>query len=441
MKPAGRLRAEPGIDLYRGVVVVLMFAVHTKRIAAPPSADMSGAPRALDTALVWLMRAEPYIAASFVFLVGFSLVLARRAARVSGTDPRWRALRRAGWLYLLSVGLFLLQFGWQWPDAITSSGILSVIAVSIVVVSVALGSRAPRRWLAAIGALTLGGGVLLEAWGRGVSGLDAGPGGAIPLVFMSTLGALCALGPSASAQHAASHDPSLGTPTQHTELEDTSMQHTASQRAASHDPSLGTPAQDASAQHTSSSDPSLGTPARDSELEGASAQHTSSRRAAYLLALALGGAALCALRILLGGAPFTTTLEGRYLDHGSLGVLHWLLEGPPTQLTRIHFWNHSVAGVLGLTPVMIASWLLCRFIDPLSRSAPGAATRQVPILGALGRHALLAYVSHLFALGACQLFGLTPRSAVETWLMVSLWVLLGLALGSASRRLRARGVT
>ncbi len=99
-----------------------------------------------------------------------------------------------------------------------------------------------------------------------------------------------------------------------------------------------------------------------------------------------------------------------------------------------------MAGVLGLTPVMITSWQLCRLIDPLSRSAPGAAARQVPILGALGRHALLAYVSHLFALGACQLFGLTPRSAVETWLMVGLWVLLGLALSSASRRLRARGV-
>ncbi len=287
MKPAVRLRAEPGIDLYRGVVVVLMFAVHTRRIAAPPSAAMGGLERALDTLLVWLMRAEPYIAASFVFLVGFSLVLARRAAKVSDTNFLRRALRRAGWLYLLSVGLFLLQFGWQWPDALTSSGVLSVIAVSIVLVSVALGSRAPRRWLAALAALALGGGVWLEAWGHGVSGLDAGPGGAVPLVFMSTLGALCALGPSAPSQHALSHDPSLGTA------------------------------------------------ARGSELEGASAPRASSRRAAYLLALALGGAALCALRILLGGAPFTTTLEGRYLDHGSLGVLHWLLEGPPTQLMRI----------------------------------------------------------------------------------------------------------
>jgi len=166
-----------------------MVVVHARRLQTGVSAHDSGW---LEAGLRALMWAEPFIAASFLFIVGFSLVLARRRY-AGGVAWRRRLLRRAATLYALAILLFLPQYGWQWPDALASPGVLSAIAVAIAAVGTALGSARPA---ASLGALALAGLLvtgLLDAVGLTVAGLNGGPGGVFPLVSFASAGALAAL--------------------------------------------------------------------------------------------------------------------------------------------------------------------------------------------------------------------------------------------------------
>lgn len=166
----------------------MMFVVHARRLQ--PSLTRTGTGPA-EASLEFFMNIEPFVASSFLFVAGYSLVLSRRRA----TEPRaWfrRMLRRAAGLYAISVGLFVLQYGVDLPDLLLSSGILSVIAVAIVVIAAAL--RGPNAALPLVGVsvLTLGVTAALESTRSAVSGLNAGPGGAFPLLAHAALGALAA---------------------------------------------------------------------------------------------------------------------------------------------------------------------------------------------------------------------------------------------------------
>ncbi|MGE3672237.1 MAG: heparan-alpha-glucosaminide N-acetyltransferase domain-containing protein, partial [Polyangiaceae bacterium] len=192
---AQRGRSDVAVDAFRGIVVVMMFAVHARRIQAGHG---DGAlERAADVALRFLMRIEPYIAASFLYLVGFSLLLSwsASASRVSEAERpelarRWRArmFKRAAWLYALSVGLCLPQFGLQWPATFVSSGILSVIALAIVCCAALLTFSGGRRvaWPLCVLVLLVTSGLHFAP--LGVSGINAGPGGTFPLLAASLLG-------------------------------------------------------------------------------------------------------------------------------------------------------------------------------------------------------------------------------------------------------------
>lgn len=188
--PAGALPAatrEPGLDVFRGVAVLLMFVVHARRLQ--PTRDFVGVEAVAATALDSIFWAEPFIAASFLAIAGTSLVLARRRMPARGRWWRRLALRSAA-LYLLAVALFVPQFGVALPDLALSPGILSVIAVATTLVGGALTLARPIPALAALvgGSLLLT--RLLEQRGACVSGLNAGPGGAVPLVGFTAVGAL-----------------------------------------------------------------------------------------------------------------------------------------------------------------------------------------------------------------------------------------------------------
>jgi uncharacterized membrane protein len=176
-------RTEPGIDAWRAVVVVLMFVVHARRLQIGRGAAL--AERFLDGCM-WI---EPYIAASFLFIAGISLVLSREKARGG-----WfrKILQRALALAVLSVALFVPQYGVELPDLIASSGILSAIALALVATAAALESARPNAALAAVTAVVLLVTLGLDRSGVAVSGLNAGPGGAFPLVAFASFGALCA---------------------------------------------------------------------------------------------------------------------------------------------------------------------------------------------------------------------------------------------------------
>lgn len=168
-----------------------MFLAHAWRVQEGRAPD--GFFLSVDKVLAWMDRGVAYVAASFLFIAGFSLVLAHRDA-ASRAPSLWLrgVLRRAGWLYLLSLLLFLPEHGVEFPDMLASSGILSVIAVAVVMTATALLARRSRLVLALAYAGVLGGTWLLERQEWSVSGLNAGPGGAIPLIAFSAAGALAA---------------------------------------------------------------------------------------------------------------------------------------------------------------------------------------------------------------------------------------------------------
>jgi uncharacterized membrane protein len=180
-------RSHPGLDAYRGLAVVLMFIVHVRRVQQPAGGEQ----RVGEALFQFFLWAEPFIAACFLFIAGFSLVLSRAKAR-DGSAWRAKTLRRAAKLYALSAVLFLPHHGPQFPDMLVSSGILSVIAIAIAGSGLSLVTAHPNRALLGLAASVLGATALLEQLDLSVAGLNAGPGGALPLVGFTAFGALLA---------------------------------------------------------------------------------------------------------------------------------------------------------------------------------------------------------------------------------------------------------
>ena len=96
--------------------MVLMFLAHAWRVQDHERAVPPGFVGWLDHTLAWMDRGVAYVAASFLFVAGFSLVLAQRDVASRGRK-RWllAVLRRAGWLYLLSLAMFLPEHGIECP--------------------------------------------------------------------------------------------------------------------------------------------------------------------------------------------------------------------------------------------------------------------------------------------------------------------------------------
>lgn len=170
------------MDAYRGVAVLGMIAAHTTRVV-PLSGGESGL---RGHASLF----EPAISVVFLWLVGWSLE--RSYARASQSGTEWRkwyasALVRAATLYALGMLLFVLQYGVVAPYVWASPDVLGAIAWAIVV----LGPLLPLGVWGLIGGTvaTLALTALLGALGVHVSGVNAGPGAALPLVGSACAGA------------------------------------------------------------------------------------------------------------------------------------------------------------------------------------------------------------------------------------------------------------
>jgi uncharacterized membrane protein len=177
-------RSEPGIDLFRAIAVLLMFEAHGYRLQTDVAQGAPG--QRLLHLLVYL---EPYTAGAFLFIVGFSLVLSRR--RFAEPGPWVRLIvRRAALLYAISAALFVAHYGFELPDLVTSSGILSVIAIGIVTVGLMLALPRPITPLAGFAVAVIAVTRLLDVSGATLTGLNAGPGGAFPLLALTATGAI-----------------------------------------------------------------------------------------------------------------------------------------------------------------------------------------------------------------------------------------------------------
>jgi hypothetical protein len=161
----------------------MMIVVHVRRLQ---SARGTNAIDRVWDAFMWL---EPYIAASFLFIAGYSLVLSRTRGEAGWLG---HVARRALGLYALAVVLFVPQYGLEWPDILASPGILSAIALAVLGVAAALASARPDAVLGLLGLGVLAITFVLDRTGATVPGLNAGPGGAFPLVSFATAGAVVA---------------------------------------------------------------------------------------------------------------------------------------------------------------------------------------------------------------------------------------------------------
>lgn len=121
---SGPVQRQFGADAARACALILMTCTHTLRIARPHAqSDLS----------LWLMRLEPITPTLFALLVGAGLA----ASQLRRPAANWRAhhLVRGLALIALSWLLFLVYSGPQWPESLTSTGILQCLGTGIVLVS------------------------------------------------------------------------------------------------------------------------------------------------------------------------------------------------------------------------------------------------------------------------------------------------------------------
>ncbi len=112
-----------GVDTTRGLAMALMTTTHALRALRP---------EAPPEFAQWLMRVEPITPTLFFLVAGWALARSRHR---SSQTPGWhlRHARRAFGLWLLSAVLFFSYSGPQWPELLTSTGVLQCLGISILV--------------------------------------------------------------------------------------------------------------------------------------------------------------------------------------------------------------------------------------------------------------------------------------------------------------------
>lgn len=171
----------------RSLAILLMAMSHVARLVSEPALPAWGPVSLL---------VEPYTQALFLGLVGASLVHSRQGARrrgASGWNWSQGRLKRMAQLFFLSVLLFALERGPQWPEGLFATGILALIASAIAIFTATVAARRP---LAVTGGVTVLLCVLagvLDAAGVEVLAVNAGNGPLLPTALYCGLGATAVL--------------------------------------------------------------------------------------------------------------------------------------------------------------------------------------------------------------------------------------------------------
>lgn len=148
-----------GADAARACALILMTCTHTLRVASPHlKSDLS----------IWLLRLEPITPTLFALLVGAGLA----ASQMRRPPANWRAhhLLRGIALIAISWLMFLFYYGPQWPESLTSTGILQCLGTAIILISL-IGSPVATGILAVA---TFFAWTMLDARGIRIDGLNQG---------------------------------------------------------------------------------------------------------------------------------------------------------------------------------------------------------------------------------------------------------------------------
>ena len=175
---------DPMLDGMRTVAIWLMMMSHlTRRVDR-------------DAHVAWndvSMLVEPLTAALFLVLVGAGLVFSWRNTSADASTWGWRMVRKAGGLWLIMLVMFTVEKGPNWPESFTGTGILALIAWTMLFTVPMVTSRRP--WVPLLAALAVGGAVLLavDPMKTPVLLLNAGRFPWIPGALFTFCGALAAL--------------------------------------------------------------------------------------------------------------------------------------------------------------------------------------------------------------------------------------------------------
>lgn len=180
-------RRDQVLDAMRTLAILLMAMSHVTRLV-PKDLRPAWGPFSL--------LVEPYTQALFLGLVGASLVHSREGALRRGVGGwTWSGARltRMAQLYALSVVVFFLERGPQWPDGLLSTGILALIAGAIAIFTATVATSRPLRSTALVTAAlcTLAG--VLDARGVEILAVNAGNGPLLPTALYAGLGATAVL--------------------------------------------------------------------------------------------------------------------------------------------------------------------------------------------------------------------------------------------------------
>ena len=117
------------IDLLREIALFYMFFQHAV-LALLKYTENKGI-------ILFLFELVPICPALFLFIAGFSINISlnRRKNNLNDNDFIIHLLKRGFILIILSSVLFLLEYGFQLPDLLISSGILNTIGLLIIIIS------------------------------------------------------------------------------------------------------------------------------------------------------------------------------------------------------------------------------------------------------------------------------------------------------------------
>jgi uncharacterized membrane protein len=179
------VRRIAGLDLLRGLAVVLMFITHVWRLEdMAPGHDTQAWPM-LESVFAFFLAIEPLTFALFLFVAGYSAALVRAPTR--------SVLKRCAKLAVLSSLTFFPEWGPQWPDLLIATGPLLSIAIAALLIHFALRTRRPTLVIAVGGAVVAGVTLAMELTGAQLAGFNEGSGGTTPALLFAALGAMVAL--------------------------------------------------------------------------------------------------------------------------------------------------------------------------------------------------------------------------------------------------------
>ncbi len=168
-----------GLDILRGFAIILMLITHGYRLyVGQGESDNSLA----DNFLKFFILIEPFTSALFLFLVGIGINI---SFHKQTNYKLWLKsnIKKSVILYFIGMFLFFIEYGVQFPDVYLSPSILSAIAFSVVSLSLSL----KYKLLPVILSLVFMG-LSIATESIPLSGINAGPGGFIPLVLFSFAG-------------------------------------------------------------------------------------------------------------------------------------------------------------------------------------------------------------------------------------------------------------